>query len=391
MAGRERRELVEYARGRLARQLAQRGEPAEAVATARGALAPDVLTLGFARRMTEYKRATLLLRDQDRLVRLLANPTRPVQIIVAGKAHPGDDTGRDHVRQWAEFVQRPDVRGRAVFLEDYDIALAQELVQGVDVWINTPRRPLEASGTSGMKLLVNGGLNLSTLDGWWVEAYSARVGWALGNATDERPTSDEEDAEQVYGLLESAVVPEFYARDADGIPRRWIARMRASLGELTPRFSSNRMLREYVDGPYRRARTAFAERCAAGTGVTRELRRWHDDLAAAWPGVRVSDLVSRRDGDAWVFTVQVHLGDARADAIAVEIYADAVGAQPATVTPTRRGAELPAPRRGFEYHARIRTERPHTDFTPRVVAHHSVALVPSEAPFIRWWSDPAQR
>jgi starch phosphorylase len=166
----ERHDLVEDARARLQQQLMQRTRRAEAIALARQVLDPNVLTLGFARRFTEYKRPTMLLAQPERLARLLTHPERPVQLIIAGKAHPRDETGRGMVRQWVQFVQRPDVRTRVVFLEDYDMALAEQLVQGVDVWINTPRRPWEASGTSGMKVLVNGGLNLSELDGWWAEA-----------------------------------------------------------------------------------------------------------------------------------------------------------------------------------------------------------------------------
>ncbi|HMD66997.1 MAG TPA: alpha-glucan family phosphorylase [Stellaceae bacterium] len=203
------------------------------VEQAANVLDPNALTLGFARRFTGYKRPNLLLADPARLARLLNDPARPVQLGLAGKAHP-DDEGKEMIREWVDLAQQSEFRRRVVFLEDYDIALAQELVQGVDVWINTPRRPWEACGTSGMKVLVNGGLNLSERDGWWEEAYAPELGWAIGDdgeyAWGER---DAEDAAALYAILEQEVVPEFYARDAAGMPRRWLERMRRSMAALT--------------------------------------------------------------------------------------------------------------------------------------------------------------
>jgi glycogen phosphorylase len=254
-------------------------------------LDPNVLTLGFARRFTEYKRPTMLLSQPERLARLLRNPARPVQLIIAGKAHPRDELGRSFVRQWAGFVGRPDVRARAVFLEDYDMALAENLVQGVDVWINTPRRPWEASGTSGMKVLVNGGLNLSELDGWWAEAYAPEVGWAIGDGREHfEPGWDAAETEQLFGLLEQQVVPEFYARDADGIPRAWVARIRASLSRLTPRFSSNRMLAEYLDRLYLPAAASYGRRTERHLKLARELRQWIRDLRHHWSSIHWGNL-----------------------------------------------------------------------------------------------------
>ena len=234
MASEERQILIRQVRARLARQLGSRGYPPEIVAQSANVLDPNALTLGFARRFTGYKRPNLLLADPARLARLLNDPARPVQLVLAGKAHPADDVGREMIREWIDLAQRPEFRQRVVFLEDYDIALAQELVQGVDVWINTPRRPWEACGTSGMKVLVNGGLNLSERDGWWEEAYAPELGWAIGN-DGERPEGegDAEDAEALYAILEQEVVPEFYARDAAGMPRRWLERVRRSMASLT--------------------------------------------------------------------------------------------------------------------------------------------------------------
>src|SRR6202142_2813068 len=188
------------------------------------------------------------MRAPDRRARLLSDAARPVQLVVAGKAHPDDELGKHMIAEWIAFVNRPEVRHRAAFIEDYDMSLAEQLVQGVDVWINTPRRPWEACGTSGMKVLVNGGLNLSELDGWWAEAYTPDVGWALGEH--DGVTSDSRDAEDLYAALEQRVVPEFYDRDDHGIPRRWLARIRASMAALAPTFSSNRMVLEYAERVY---------------------------------------------------------------------------------------------------------------------------------------------
>jgi glycogen phosphorylase len=222
--------------------LAARGASPEDLAQAAQILDENVLTLGFARRFATYKRPNLLLHDPARLINILTNADRPVQLVLAGKAHPQDTEGQEMITQWIEFARRPEARSRVVFLSDYDVLMAEHLVQGVDVWVNTPRRPWEASGTSGMKVLVNGGLNLSELDGWWAEAYSPEVGWAIGDGREhgDDPSWDAE-AESLYAILETEVVPEFYSRDEHGIPRNWVARMRESMARLTPVFSTNRV------------------------------------------------------------------------------------------------------------------------------------------------------
>ncbi len=318
-----RQALVRYARQRLASQFEQRGADPATVAQAAHVLDPNALTLGFARRFTSYKRPNLLLHDPERLSRLLTTPERPVQVIVAGKAHPQDAEGKQLVRAWVDFVQQPAVRRRAVFLEDYDIALAQELVQGIDVWVNTPRRPWEACGTSGMKVLVNGGLNLSELDGWWAEAYTAEVGWALGDGREHpEPAWDATEAEALYEVLETQIVPTFYARDAQGIPRAWIARMRASMAHLTPQFSSHRMLREYVERLYLQAAAATRRRGAQGGQLARALHAWQRQLEAHWHEVHFGELQVNQDNDHWVVHVQVYLGEVSPQAVRVELYAD---------------------------------------------------------------------
>ena len=232
--------------------------------SARHLFDPNTLTLGFARRFATYKRPNLLLHDPERLLRLLTNPQRPVQLIMAGKAHPADQAGQALIQQWTHFIRRPEVRPHVIFLSDYDMHLTAQLVQGVDVWLNTPRRPWEACGTSGMKVLVNGGINLSELDGWWAEAYTPEVGWALGDGQehDDDPAWDAVEAEALYDLLEREVIPEFYTRDEQGIPGAWVARMRESMARLTPRFSTNRAVREYTEQYYLPAAAAYRARAA---------------------------------------------------------------------------------------------------------------------------------
>jgi starch phosphorylase len=382
LRGSERAELVRYARSRLAMQLGQRGADARAIEQAADLLDPNALTLGFARRFTEYKRPHLLLSDPDRLARLLASRDRPVQIIVAGKAHPHDAVGKEFVRQWATFVQRADVRAKAVFLEDYDMALAQELVQGVDVWINTPRRPWEACGTSGMKVLVNGGLNLSSLDGWWAEAHAPALGWAIGGAQD---TDDASDALALYEVLEREVVPDFYDRDAEGLPRRWIARLRASVAELAPRFSSNRMLREYVQQVYLDAAQRYRARCTPEAAS--DLKRWSHDVHHHWQEVRIGRVDARRDGDTWDFRAHVYLGSLSPDDVAVQLYAEPQAPDEPCARAMQRDAPIEGAQNGFAYRARVPGARPAADFTPRVVPQHPLTRWPIEQPFVRWPAD----
>jgi starch phosphorylase len=224
------------------------------IADTRGApeLDPEVLTIGFARRFATYKRAGLLFSRPERLARLLADPERPIQVLVAGKAHPADEGGKDLIEQVVEFAREPESAGHVVFLEDYEMTLGRRLVQGVDVWLNTPRRPMEASGTSGMKAALNGILNCSILDGWWAEAYSPAVGFAIGNGhrASSDAEQDEADAEALFAVLEQEVLPAFYERDEAGLPQRWLALMRESIAELGPRFGTRRMVREYVEHLY---------------------------------------------------------------------------------------------------------------------------------------------
>ncbi len=259
-----RKSLVEFAHERLSRQLAVSGASPEAIDSAKHLFDPNALNLGFARRFATYKRPNLLLHDRQRLLRLLTDPDRPVQLVIAGKAHPEDQGGQALIHEWIDFIRQTEVRPHIIFLSDYDMFLTQRLVQGVDVWINTPRRPWEACGTSGMKVLVNGGINLSELDGWWAEAYFPDLGWAIGDGQEHGadPAWDSAEAEMLYHSLEQEVIPEFYARDGQGIPAAWVARMRESMARLTPQFSANRAVREYTEQRYLPAANNYRSRTA---------------------------------------------------------------------------------------------------------------------------------
>jgi len=378
--------LIQYVRKWLQRQLASHGASAGAVAQPGRILDPNTLTLGFARRFATYKRPNLLLHDPERLVRILTNPQRPVQLILAGKAHPEDLAGQAMIQQWVSFVRRPEVRPHAVFLSDYDMLMAERLVQGMDVWINTPRRPWEASGTSGMKVLVNGGLNLSELDGWWAEAYSPEVGWALGDGKEhgDDPAWDAAEAQALYDLLEREVIPTFYTRDARGIPSGWVARMRESMARLTPAFSSNRVVREYAEKHYLPAANAYCERAANGGQRGADLLHWQRELAEHWPKLRFGSVTVDSHSDPYVFQVQVYLDEIDPDAVRVEIYAEGRnGAEPIREVMHRR-EQLVGSANGFLYFASVPATRPATDYTPRVVPYKEGASVPLEAPFILW-------
>jgi starch phosphorylase len=382
-----RRRLIDYARDRLVGQLTTAGVSEEEIGQARRVLDPYILTVGFARRFTGYKRPNLLLHDEERLARLLCHPQRPVQLIIAGKAHPRDEEGKAMIKSWSDFVRRPEIRPHAAFLSDYDMSLAEHLVQGVDLWINTPRRPWEACGTSGMKVLVNGGLNLSELDGWWAEAYHPEVGWAVGDGREhpDDPGLDAREAEQLYGLLEEEVVPCFYDRNGNGIPEAWVTRMRASMAELTPRFSSNRMVREYVEQLYLPASRLYHSRISDGARQASLLRQWRDSLEKHWADLHFGELrVEHEDGE-YVFTVQLHVGELNPDAIKVELYAEPDNSQEPEIHTMERQEVLAGDLKGHLYSTHLPAHRPASDYTPRVIPHFDDALVPLEARQILWY------
>jgi starch phosphorylase len=377
--------LVEYARERLSRQLAASGASPEAVDEAKHLFDPKALTLGFARRFATYKRPNLLLHDPERLLRLLTDPQRPVQLILAGKAHPADQAGQALIREWTHFIRRREARPHVIFLSDYDMLLTEHLVQGVDVWINTPRRPWEASGTSGMKVLVNGGINLSELDGWWAEAYTPEVGWALGDGQEhgDDPTWDAAEAEALYGLLEREVIPEFYTRDKKGIPTAWVARMRESMARLTPRFSANRTVPEYTEQHYLPAASAYRERAAGKGAMGMQVVNWQHTMEQNWSNLRFGEMKVATDGEKHVFEVQVYLSGLDPNSVRVELYADGVNGGEPVRQEMKRVRQLVGAN-GTIYSTQVPTTRPATDYTARVIPHCSGVAVPLEAAQILW-------
>lgn len=378
--------LVAYVRERMASQVASWDATPDEAAALCACLNPDTLTLGFARRFATYKRPNLLLHDPDRLVRLLSSRERPVQLVMAGKAHPADQPGQDLIREWIQFIRRPEVQGRVIFLPDYDLLAAEHLVQGVDLWLNTPRRPWEASGTSGMKVLVNGGLNLSELDGWWAEAHTPEVGWALGDGQEHGadPAWDAAEAATLYELLERQVVPAFYTRDARGIPVAWIAKMRASMARLTPRFSANRVVREYTETYYLPLASAYRARAADRGRLGGQLVAWGRAVAAHWPEARFGALrVETHDAEHRV-VVEVRFGGLDPEATRVELYANAVDGGPAERHAMERTRTLDEAGDGYEYCVSIPATRPPGDYTPRLLPHHPGASIPLEAHEILW-------
>jgi starch phosphorylase len=383
MRSTERETLIDRLRKRYARQLAsEAGDPSDANHIFDG----NALTLGFARRFATYKRPDLLLLDSERLVRILSNPQRPVQLVLAGKAHPQDLPGQELIKKWKDFIQRPEVRSRVIFLSDYDMMLAQHMVHGIDLWINTPRRPWEACGTSGMKVLVNGGLNLSELDGWWAEAYSPEVGWAIGDGKEhgDDPAWDRTEAEAVYAALENEVIPEFYERNEKGLLLKWLARVRESMARLTSEFSATRAIREYTEIHYLPAASGYQVRSAEDSKLGENLLHWQQDIDRHWSTVRLETAkIETRDGQHF-FQVEVSPGDLTLDQLQVELYADSDQAgKPALEVMT-----APEPGTNSQdtsiYSAQVSATRPASDYTVRVIAHHPNASVPLEAGQILW-------
>ena len=348
---RRRERLVAFARRRLRLQLERRGASQTQIEAADEVLDPEALTIGFARRFAPYKRATLLLRDAERLARILNEPDRPVQVIYAGKAHPRNDPGKELLRQIVDLARQERFRRRIVFLEDYDMSVARYLVQGADVWLNTPLRPREASGTSGMKATANAVLNLSILDGWWDEAYQPEVGWAIGRGEtyDDREYQDQVEAEALYDLLERDVVPLFYDRGVNGLPRRWIARMKDSIGNLCYFFNTHRMVQEYTERFYLPGAERYERITADDMARAKALAAWKTRVQENWPQVRIERVEAEpftelQVGDRFQARARVYLGTLTPDDVRVELYlgrvdaaGDLVGAEAILMKPVEGG------------------------------------------------------
>jgi starch phosphorylase len=379
-----RHALVEYVRKRYVRQLAESGS-FQMHGEVEQILDPEALTLGFARRFATYKRPTLLLHDQERLIRLLKDPRRPVQILIAGKAHPADGAGQDMIRQWVQFTRRPEVEDRVIFLSDYDMLLTEQLVGGVDVWINTPRRPWEACGTSGMKVLANGGLNLSELDGWWAEAYSPQVGWALGDGREhgDDPGWDAAEATALYDILEKEVIPCFYARNEEGLPTDWLTKVRASVVTLAANFSADRAVRQYTTQYYLPAAEAYEARKANKSELGIRMADWRRQIEQEWHSISFGNLqADTRDGQHH-FQVEVILGRVDPQAVQVELFA-AEAESGERRQPMARGDKLPDREGGYLFTAQVPATRPAGDFTLRIIPYFPGVAVPLEIPLILW-------
>jgi starch phosphorylase len=320
------------------------------------------------------------------LLRLLTNPQRPVQLIIAGKAHPKDRAGQELIHEWVNFIRQTEARSHVMFLSDYDMRLTEHLVQGVDVWINTPRRPWEASGTSGMKVLVNGGINLSELDGWWAEAYTPEVGWALGDGREHGDDTawDAVEADALYDLLEREVIPEFYARDENGIPTAWVRRMRESMARLTPRFSANRTVREYTEQHYIPAAAAYHVRTANRVEIGRQIVEWQHSLERKWPTLHFGDVKVETRSGQHLFEVQVHMNDLDPAAVRVELYADGDMSCPPTRQEMERVRQLDGLPGSYAYHAAVSDARSAGAYTARAIPHLDGVAIPLEDARILW-------
>jgi len=330
---RRRERLVAVARRRVETQLTLRGATEQDIRIASEVLDPEALTIGFARRFATYKRAYLLLSDPDRLSRILNDPERPVQIIFAGKAHPADSPGKDFIRQIVHLARRSDLRRRIIFLEDYDMSLARYMVQGVDVWLNTPRQGMEASGTSGMKAAANGGLHVSVLDGWWCEGYSEAVGWRIGSGESyaDQQYGDQVEAQSLYDLLEKEIVPLFYEHE-ERLPRAWIAKMKNAMRELAPYFNTHRMVSEYAERFYCPAHRRFSELLAGSCGGAKEVAAWKKRVRSNWSQVRIDEISGGApDGIPVTSDVtlqaRVHLGQLTPSDVLVQVYHGHIGPQ----------------------------------------------------------------
>jgi starch phosphorylase len=392
---RGRSRLVTFARSRLRLQLQRRGAPPLEVASAAEVLDPDALTIGFARRFATYKRGSLIFRDVERLKAILNNKHWPVQLIFAGKAHPHDTEGKKVIADVLHMARRHEMRSRVVFLEDYDMNVTRQMVQGVDVWLNNPRRPLEASGTSGMKVCVNGGLNLSVLDGWWVEGYQQDNGWAIGAGEEytDLDYQDQVESRAIYDLLEQEVVPIFYERGSDGVPREWLKRMKRNIATNVPFFNTSRMVQQYVEISY--WPSAKRHRALSSDGLRRAigLAEWKRKLFSAWGQVRADGVESLgnteqlRVGEEFAVKARVQLGSLTPDDVSVQLVHGALDAL-GDISRTHVAPMAPTgpPRGGiWEYQGTISCRASgQYGFTVRVLPKHPDLQTPFEPGLVCW-------
>jgi len=395
---RRRERLVAFARDRLRQQLAKRGAGASDLAMAQEALDAETLTIGFARRFATYKRADLILMDIDRLAELVGREHRRVQLIFAGKAHPRDNPGKEMIRKVVHTARREPFRRSMVFIEDYDLNVARYLVQGVDIWLNTPLRPMEASGTSGMKVAANGGLNVSVLDGWWAEGYHPDVGWAIGSGEsyDDLEYQNTVESQALYDLLEKEIIPLFYDRGPDNLPRGWIAKMKAAMCTVAPRFNTNRMVREYAEMLYAPAARRWDELTASQMARARELSDWKKRVRREFPKVRVEsvsdDMESSDNGAAVGKSVSVEavvdLAALSPEDVTVELYYGPLD-NDGQLSDDSKALPMNKIAMNGEHRASYTVQVPcdrtgMTGYTVRVMPRHDAMADPHELALIRW-------
>lgn len=394
---RRRERLVAFARQQLRRQLERRGLAQSEIDSADEVLNPDALTIGFARRFATYKRATLILKDIERLKRILNDAERPVQILFAGKAHPHDEGGKALIREIVRLSRLPEFRRKIVFLENYDMLVCRYLVRGVDVWLNTPRRPKEASGTSGMKVIYNGGLNCSILDGWWAEGYSPDVGWAIGNGEqyDEENWEHQDfvESEALYNVLEQDIIPMFYNRGPDGLPRHWLHKVKASMKKLAPFFTTRRMVQEYTQQYYIPTYERVIKITSAGSEQALEFVNWRSNLEKVWKNISIKDVQINENhikvGSDIEVNALVHLGELTPQDVRVQVYYGPLNTRGAIddtgvavdMQPAGNGAAAGE----FRFSARIKqASSGERGLSVRVLPHHDYLPTPFQPGLITW-------
>jgi starch phosphorylase len=389
---RARERLVYFVRERVKAQHIDRGEPESELTWADDIFDPGILTVGFARRFAQYKRATLMLADVDRLKALLLHSERPIQIVIAGKAHPLDDVGKEMIRQIVHFSEDPAVRGRIAFVEDYDMQVARVLCQGCDVWLNNPRRPLEACGTSGMKAALNGVINCSVSDGWWDECYDGTNGWVIGSRDtyDDPEYQDRVDANAVFNLLEREIGPRFYDRSEGPVPRRWVERMKRSLETLGPFVMATRMMEDYVTDLYEPSAEQGHRMTADGFALARELSGWKARVREAWADVAIvnvdGELTAAEVGEDREVAATVRLGRLSTDDVSVQLTHGSVGANNQIVNPTITEMRADVCQDGVcTYKGRFATDEAGLyGFAVRVVPHHAELINPMDEGLLTW-------
>jgi starch phosphorylase len=392
---RRRERLVVFARNRLKMQLERRGAPPSEIARAEEVLDPETLTIGFARRFATYKRGNLIFRNLERLISIVSDKDRPVQFVFAGKAHPRDHGGKELIAEIIHTCRRPELRRRLVFIEDYEINVARYMVQGVDVWLNNPRRPLEASGTSGMKVCVNGGLNLSILDGWWCEGYTGDNGWAIGAGEEYTDLAYQDDIESrlIYDLIEQEIVPLFYTRGSDGLPRGWIKAMKRSMATCCPVFNTNRQVQEYMEKCYQPS--ADRHHRMTGDQLTRafSLADWRRRITRDWPQVRVESVDSAgadpmHVGNQMAVQARINLGGLNPDDVDVQLYhgvVDNLGeiAKPSAVPMSHNGHPQSGTTWMYTGNIQCRASGQY-GFAVRILPKHSDLSNPFDSGLITW-------